>query len=586
MSVPDVQKLIDHWNETEFGQLMQDPVMEPFRKDLGRQLEERLSGAGDKLGLTTEDVQAMAGGELAIGVMRLIEDEAPVVLLLDVTGNVDRATSVLDDVSANLVREGAKKSEVVVAETRVTAFDLPDEGRERRVEKAYYVLKGELLIASDSLGIVERILQNLGGRQEATLANVEGFQYVTERVRKDAGETVPQLRWYVQPMGYMKVVQMVEDMRQGVDDGQFVDLFEQEGFDAIQGAGGSIDLAVDDYQLIHRTAIYAPKPWKKAMKMLEFPNRDEFEPHHWVPRDVASYTVLSVDVLTAFDNFGPLFDALFGEGETGVWKDVLDSLRKDPHGPQIDLRSELVAKLGDRLTMTTAYELPITTDSERLLFALKASDEEAVAAAIKKTLQDDKEVRRRVFQQYVIWEAIPPEKTAVPSVQLRLPGASRQGGRAAQERGREDALLPNAAITVAHGHLFIASHYDFLIRTLKQTDARQSLVRTVEYQQVAAALQRLGANGNSAWSFSRTDEEVRPNYELVRKGKMPQAETTLGRVLNSVFGPAEEGTAREQEIQGNKMPEYEVVRRYLGPAGAFATTEDDGWFIKGMMLSK
>jgi hypothetical protein len=43
---------------------------------------------------------------------------------------------------------------------------------------------------------------------------------------------------------------------------------------------------------------------------------------------------------------------------------------------------------------------------------------------------------------------------------------------------------------------------------------------------------------------------------------------------------------RKQEIEGSKMPDYEIVRRYLGPSGAFGTTEQDGWFLKGMMLNK
>jgi hypothetical protein len=43
---------------------------------------------------------------------------------------------------------------------------------------------------------------------------------------------------------------------------------------------------------------------------------------------------------------------------------------------------------------------------------------------------------------------------------------------------------------------------------------------------------------------------------------------------------------RDQEIEGEEMPDYQVVRRYLGPAGVFATSESDGWFVVGFMLPK
>ena len=55
------------------------------------------------------------------------------------------------------------------------------------------------------------------------------------------------------------------------------------------------------------------------MNMLKLPNAADFTPQPWVPRDVATYTTLYVDILNAFDNFGPLFDELFGEGEKDVW---------------------------------------------------------------------------------------------------------------------------------------------------------------------------------------------------------------------------------------------------------------------------
>ena len=43
---------------------------------------------------------------------------------------------------------------------------------------------------------------------------------------------------------------------------------------------------------------------------------------------------------------------------------------------------------------------------------------------------------------------------------------------------------------------------------------------------------------------------------------------------------------RAQKIDGSQLPEYQVVRRYLGPAGLQATSEPNGWFLKGFTLSK
>jgi len=99
-------------------------------------------------------------------------------------------------------------------------------------------------------------------------------------------------------------------------------------------------------------------------------------------------------------------------------------------------------------------------------------------------------------------------------------------------------------------------------------------------------IEKLGGKKACWRGFSLTDEEYRPTYELIRQGKMPESETMLGRILNTIFAPPEKGALRKQRIDGSKLPDYEVVRRHLGPAGVFAVTENDGWFIKGFTLPK
>ena len=108
----------------------------------------------------------------------------------------------------------------------------------------------------------------------------------------------------------------------------------------------------------------------------------------------------------------------------------------------------------------------------------------------------------------------------------------------------------------------------------------------MDYQIVNESLNKLGAGEESFRFFIRTDEAYRPTYELIRQGKMPESETMFGKALNSLLGPEDEDVLREQEIDGSQMPEYQVVRRYLGPAGLFLQTEKNGWFITGCLLNK
>ena len=38
-------------------------------------------------------------------------------------------------------------------------------------------------------------------------------------------------------------------------------------------------------------------------------------------------------------------------------------------------------------------------------------------------------------------------------------------------------------------------------------------------------------------------------------------------------------------MDGSKLPDYEMVRHYLNPAGMQITSEKDGWFLKGFTLN-
>jgi hypothetical protein len=268
-----------------------------------------------------------------------------------------------------------------------------------------------------------------------------------------------------------------------------------------------------------------------------------------------------------------------------LWRDVLYNLSTENNGPKIDLRKELIQQFGTRITILTDYQLPITTTSERLLIAIEAKNSDAIAKALKKMFQNDPDMRRREFEGYEMWEAVHEKKSEVPDIDLQLPGESAGESRKPSARGQQ-SLLPNEVLTVGHGHLLIASHYEFLVKILAKGKKPEMLTKSVEYQVVSKSMEKFGVASRAAESFAKTDEQVRPTYELIRQGKMPESETMLGRLLNTIFGAGKKGVLRKQEIDGSKMPEFDVVRRYLGPAGLQIASEADGWLIKGFVLKK
>src|SRR5947207_2958864 len=150
----------------------------------------------------------------------------------------------------------------------------------------------------------------------------------------------------------------------------------------------------------------------------------------------------------------------------------------------------------------------------------------------------------------------------------------------------KEKKLPNTAITVYLGHLVVSTHVDFIEDLIKNAAATNNLAAMDDYQRVHKALVGLGSQNDSFRFFTRTDESYRATYELLKQGRLPEAETILARLLNAMLAPTEEGVVRKQEIDGSKLPDFDKVKQYLGPGGVYAQSEDDGWWIVGCLLKK
>jgi hypothetical protein len=324
--------------------------------------------------------------------------------------------------------------------------------------------------------------------------------------------------------------------------------------------------------------------------MLQLPNAPRPEPPSWAPRMLANYSALSVDVLPAFDNLDPVFDAI--KEHDGALATSLKGLREDLYGPQVDVREEFAANLGPQVTVITDYVTPITVGSERSIIAVEVKDEQAVAAALEKWMKGEgPSVKRRELGEIVVWERVPPEAKAddlaIPNVFIMKPGAA--ANKPKEEENERDRMLPNSASCVALGHLLLASDIEYLKEVLAGFALRERLANCDDYHLVVETMERVAPGECSAWSFGRMDEEWRPTFELIRQNKMPQSKTMLGKMLNNMLTTEverEEGIRRKQRIDGSSLPNFEAIRRYFGPAGRKLRSERDGWVLSGVILSK
>lgn len=593
-SIPNIEELATKWNQTQMGHLVRDEAMKPFMEDLKRQLRRKITGVKDKLGIELSDLRDVAGGEIGLGLVEYENERAVVTLTVDVTGNDAKLAKLLKKINKELTKRDATKDTAEYAGTALTIYTIPTKSEKDVERTAVYFVKDNMLCACDNRNEAEQMVRRFEGGD--CLANIKAYQATMQQCKKEANGIDPQLRWYLDPFGYARSVRSFSSEDEKSRGKDYVAILSSQGFEAIKGAGGYVSLSVGGaYELLHRTSVYAPpvegvpEKYELAMRMMEFPNSENLVAQDWLPRKLACYRTFNCNLGNAFENFDTLFDAIAGYED--AFAGVLEGLEKDPYGPQVDVREDFIAHLGQRLTLVTDYEVPITPKCERFLLVIEVSNEAAIADTVKKFMESDRNAIQTDFQGNVVWEIreaqqdVPDLDIAVADLDLLEPIEAAP----VTEGGSKDGALASSAVCVADDHLFIASHSDFLKEVLGNESSQAGLSSAGDYREVNRAMSQLSPGDAAARFFMRTDEAYRPVYELLRQGKMPESETLLGRILNRLLTPPddeEEGILREQKIDGRQLPDFEMVRRYFSPAGTLVRSHEDGWFVVGATLSK
>ena len=605
LSVPDPKGLRERFDRSPYGQLIADPAMkvfvDSFKEQISKNGKQRLS----KLGLTLEDLAEVVGGELAAAAVEPQPGRLTMVLLVDTTGHEEAARALVDTIGARLVERKAKKITVPDAPAEMTVYELPPAEDERKAtaprdRRVAFALAGSALVVGDDAVQVGQAVAILDKGRADSLATVESFKTVMGRCGSTIPATAAPLRWFVDPLAFASAWQQTNpplERRKGPD---YVAILGRQGFDAIKAAGGMVVLSEGPHALRHQSMIYAPalegrdpnspERFDLAAQMLRFPAAHDVEPPTWVPGDVGGWTALQWDIQTAFKAAESLVDDIVGD--KGVYDDVIASLKEDPDGPQIDVEKDLVACLGTRVSLITDHIEPLGPDAERLVIAMETTDEARVAATIAKVMDADGDMARIELGGHAAWELI-DRSHAIPQLEVETPGGAithadeeDSGAHRRRLREKDEKLLPHSAVTVAHGHLLIASHRDILERVLTAEGGEGSLAAAGDFKTMMVELSQYAPGDTSARSFGREDESIRPAYELMRSGAMPKSKSVFGQILNGILGDGKPGTVREQKIDGSSLPEFDLVRKYFGTVGTVFETLPEGWSLTGVALPR
>jgi hypothetical protein len=575
-SVADFDLLREHWEKTGIGQLVATPQMRPFARDLRSQLEEKFTQLR-KLRLSWSELGDVDGGEVAVAFVppNGKRGATGVVVLADVTGSVAAARQLLQSKIRQQVAAGATSQQFVIGGVRTDRLTLPARGN-RPPAEIYLWVHDDWFGATNRAAVATEII----ARQQATatppdsastLAGNKRFQVISARCT-DVVQRLADVTWYVDPFAYARAIQ--EGLRRPGSRRarDYVRILAAQGFDVVQGMGGKLWFAEEQFDVLARTLVYAPRvkantKLRLAARMLDFPNGN-LRPAAWVSANVANHFTFNWRSREAFGHAETLIDALAGEP---IFQEVLDGLKSDPKGPMIDVKRELVAHLGDRATFLLQNRVPTVLDSEMLVLAIELRNSVKVSATLKRIMEANEDALEHELGEHRVWEVFGADESDSPLLLLEPDQATDDAGG-------------GYAVGVARNSLLIASHVEAIRRVLNPST--KLLTENQSFQQVAGVLDRLGGKTASFRFFTQPELAWRTNYELFQQGKMPQAKTLLGRSLNRLFEPDDINQLRDQELDGSKLPPFAFTLPYLSPGGFFVRTQPDGWLHTGVLLKR
>ena len=170
----------------------------------------------------------------------------------------------------------------------------------------------------------------------------------------------PEARWFVEPFGFIFAARTLQETNAPAERAGLRQDSLRERLRRHPGrrAGSSISSSTGTSSSCIARPIYAPPvPARKTIRCAgtcrcgccRLPNVPGFEPQSWVPRMSASYATFQLEIVDAFDNFGPLFDAM--QDHKDAWAIRSKAGRTIPTARKVDVRKEFVANMGQRITI-------------------------------------------------------------------------------------------------------------------------------------------------------------------------------------------------------------------------------------------
>ena len=579
VALPNSETFLANWGKTQLGLLAADDRMNDFWAGQKEEMQRRFAAAGWQMSLKLEDLENLCSGQAALGLIARPDVTAKpfsLAVIVDVADRDEVLAKFLSRVDEEMKAQKGTLETLESAGLQIKHYNIPKTTGESRARDTYIAVSKNQLLLADDLISIEELARSQTSPRDDSLAKSDLYTKIQQRITRD--EHPAEVEYFVQPLGIGKLLRSISG-KKGKSQVDILKLLEDQGFGAILAAAGSVQVAKEHLDMHHQGFILREKELPESVQILDFPNQTALVPPSWIASNSASVMGFSWNFSEAFPKLRGIVNAYIG-GEQ--FDRIIDEIKADPSGPQIDIRKEILPHIGSEFFAITEIIEPITPESKRSLICIKLNDpENKLYGVLNRFSKSEPNSTIEDVGDFRIWK-FSNEEEEEEVIEFSPVGESDD-----EDEDEEKPLLNKWAVCIIKDHFVFASNPDSLYQVIEnaKNEAIQGAFEKQEGVQSIREMQTklLSAQGLSFSQVDLADRSAEMQYELFRQGILPQSRSLMAIIAERIF---KTDKSKQQEIQGEKLPAYDQVKEFFTPRGMVVRTEEDGWGIDAFILGK
>ncbi len=561
----DLPQLFKDMEDSNFGRMLADEKVAPLFEELMAQAKEGWNelSENEDIGIALEDLTSLPHGEICFAAIAPRRKDTQFAFFMDIDEESEVADRLIDRGRELAERDGATVEDetgAVDTDVEFTTVTGPD-----GVTLTMFRKDGTVVVTS-ARELSEEILDRWMGRPVEKIRPLKENRKFTTIMNRCRGtkDVPPEMRYYMDPIEFFKSVTRGDAGTQVA-----IGFLPVLGLDGLLAIGGSGILNEGEFESVNRFHVMLANPRAGIIEMIAL-RPGKYEPAAWIPNNCSNYMATSWDIDRMYSELVKIVDTFSGEGtlENQIENNINSEL-------DLDFKEDLLGSLNGTFTWITWSGDKALVNSQSNGVALGLKDVDKAREVIDKVLA-------RINEENPDGDGRMVEDTHKGVTLWRLDTAELQDRfRMEREEGNMSVELraPEPSFAII-GDYFVFSDNADLLRVAIETD-KGDLPRLVEDETFARVSEKmtrlLGTDLPAGVIYSQPEHVFKQWLEIAKGDDVTGMLDTYGAENKYVDGI-------RRALEDNPLPEFEDIRKYFAPSGAFVTSDDTGYHILGFQL--